>query len=69
MLHLSKEDRFEVSLQNSLDILDPIIGPMGFVIHDIYQINCHTEKMVASGQDKTTHHLHIAGKAKVWSEG
>lgn len=43
-LYLSKEDRFEVSSQDPLDILDPIMGPMGFVIHDIYQINCHTEK-------------------------
>lgn len=38
--------------------------PMGFVIHDIYQINCHTErkKMVSSFQDKPAQHLHIAGK-------
>lgn len=45
-LYLSKEDRFEVSPQDPLDILAPIMGPMGFVIHDIYQINCHTEKNV-----------------------
>lgn len=50
------------SSHDPLDILDPIMGPMGFVIHDIYQVNCHTEKTVASGQDETTHHLHIAGK-------
>lgn len=62
VLYLSKEDRFEVSSQDPLDILDPIMGPMGFVIHDIYQINCRTGKMVASSQDKPTHHLHIAGK-------
>lgn len=62
MLYLLKEDKFEVSSQDPLDILDHIMGPMGFVIHDTHQINCHTEKMVASGQDITTHHLHIAQK-------
>lgn len=62
-LYLSKEDRFEVSSEDPLDILDSIMGPMGFVIHDIYQINCHTGKnRVANGQGKTTHHLHITGK-------
>lgn len=24
--------------------LDPIMGSVGFVIYDTYQINCHTEK-------------------------
>lgn len=38
------------------------MGPMGFVIHDIYQINCHKEKTAAGGQDITTRHVHIAGK-------
>lgn len=54
VLYLSKQDRFEVSARDPLDILDPIMGPVGFVIHDIYQINCHMKKMVASGQDKPT---------------
>lgn len=64
VLYLSGEDRFEVSSQDPLNILGPIMEPMGFVIHDIYQINCHTEKMVASGQEQPTHHLHIAGRRR-----
>lgn len=44
VLCLLKEDRFEEFSQDPLDIQDPIMGPMGFVIHDIYQINCHMEK-------------------------
>ena len=54
VLYLSTEDGFEVSLQDPLDVLNPVMGPMGFVIHDIYQINCHTqkEKNMTSGYDK-----------------
>lgn len=48
------------SAQGPLDILDHIMGPMGFVIHDIYQINCHTEKWWPVA--RTAHHHHIAGK-------
>lgn len=33
--HLSKEGQFEESSQDPLDILDPVMGPMGFVMYDI----------------------------------
>lgn len=50
-------DRFDVSSQGPLDILDPIMGPMSFVIYDIYQINCHTEKKKWWPVSKTNPHI------------
>lgn len=39
--------------------LDPVMGLRGFVIHDIYQINCHLDRKKIEAWDKPTHHFHV----------
>lgn len=37
-------DGFEESQKDALDSPDLVMGPRGFVMHDIYQVNCQTKK-------------------------
>lgn len=59
------EERFELTSQDPLVILDPIMGPTGFVIHDIYQINCHRERWWPAAKTKPHIIVILLGKEVV----